>query len=235
MKHLRQFQSDIAQRLAADVALLYVPVIMEAERGVLGGELIFESAVNLACEGQVLTNGKLGLCCLVFCAESKSVSVQNAGLSGELSVTVRLIENKALNEGALGTGVAVDDLIIDAALILQRFSPCAGRVMTVGKINKIELKDAPHLWAWEIDVSMTSSAARRAACALPVIAESGAFDLVATCATSGAALWYSIDGSLPTPATGTLYAGAVDVEAGTFRVVAYKAGLMASDAAQLVR
>lgn len=235
MNILRQFQYDLAARLAADDRFQYVPVLQEAPRGTAGGELIFESAVQAACKGEVLKGGKMGLCCLVFCAETKPLSNQNAGLQSELSITVRIIENTALNTGANGTGIAAEDLMLDAMLILQRFAPCKGRCVTVGSGGKVALKDEPDLWAWEFDVMMTASAAARAACALPEITASGAFDLLVTCATSGAAIYYTINGDLPTPASGTLYAGAVDVESGTFRAVAYKSGLLASNVAEVLR
>lgn len=235
MKMLRRFQTDAAARLAADDAFYYVPVIMEAPRGVNGGELLFEEAVNAATQGEVLKNGKLGLCCLVFCAESKPVSVQNAGLQSELVLVVRIIEHKALNDGAQGTGITAEDLLEDAMLIMQRFAPCKGRCVTVGAASKVTLKDAPDLWAWEFECTMTDSTAARSACALPVITESGAFDLTVTCSTSGAAIYYTLNDTLPTPTNGTLYAGAVDVESGTFRAVAYKAGLLASNVAEVIR
>jgi uncharacterized repeat protein (TIGR02543 family) len=60
----------------------------------------------------------------------------------------------------------------------------------------------------------------------------GAQSVTITCATEGAAIWYTTDGSEPTTG-GTLYAGAIEVPIGTttLKAIAVKEGMRDSDAA----
>jgi len=59
---------------------------------------------------------------------------------------------------------------------------------------------------------------------------SNAFDVAIACETADAEIYYSTDGSTPTPATGQLYAGPIHVDRTTvLRAAAYKTGYAPSD------
>ncbi|NBW23699.1 MAG: hypothetical protein EBR82_88720 [Caulobacteraceae bacterium] len=55
-----------------------------------------------------------------------------------------------------------------------------------------------------------------------------------SCATPDAEIYFTRDGSLPTPTNGTLYTAVIDDDTtDTIRAIAYKSGITASDVAQL--
>src|SRR6185436_14042017 len=59
---------------------------------------------------------------------------------------------------------------------------------------------------------------------------SNAFSLTITCATPGVTIRYTRDGSPPTPTSGTVYTGPIQVtNTGPVRALAYKSGLLESD------
>lgn len=228
MRVFRSLKSDIAARLAAHASFNYVHVIQQAPRSA-DGEMMFEEIVEKATLGQVPANGKVGLCCIVFAPQGSPQSVQNLGVEWQLKCAVRIVENKALNDGAEGTGIAAEDLLEDAMLDLQRWQPIPGKVCVLGDFYTVEL-DNPELWAWEFMVMCKDAGKGDERVAVPSISAAG-LTVTITCATSGAAIYFTIDGTLPTPDNGTLYTAPFDADGWPVRACAYKAGMSASDGA----
>lgn len=240
MNYGTRLQLDIAAMLAADEQLHYVQVLAEAARGTQPGAMLFEDAVNQALLGQVPVNGKVGLAVLVFCPEGKPESRANRGLVTQYEIAVRVIENKNINESPVtGTGIACEDMLTEIMKLLQMWTPLTGHPLQVSEFYKVTLKDQDHLWAWECIVTASDAEKARPTCSQPKI-EYDDINATITTVTDGAAIYYTVDGSLPTPAAaeGTspkawLYTGPIDIEGpATIRAMAYKTGHMPSNCAQ---
>ena len=229
MKLFPTFQADTAARLAADPLFTHVHIIIEDTR-TADGSALYEEAVSMATQGQVPANGKVGLCIIVFTPEGKPVSVQNLGVEWGLELAVRVIENKALNDGADGAGIAAEEVLENAMLLLQRWAPIPGKVCTIGEFYKVPLKDEPELRAFEFTLNGRDAGKGLERVAVPTVTPSGPIITLA-CATSGAAIRFTLDGTLPTPTNGTLYSVPFDSDNATVRAIATKAGMAASDAA----
>lgn len=69
----------------------------------------------------------------------------------------------------------------------------------------------------------------------PIATFSTSASVTLSCATSGASIYYTIDGTEPTSTAGTLYSGAITVSADTnVRARAYKAGNAPSDISEVI-
>lgn len=68
----------------------------------------------------------------------------------------------------------------------------------------------------------------------PVVAIATAESIILTCATSGADIYYTTDGSYPTPDNGELYADPITAEAGTYRAAAYAAAMNPGNATRFI-
>jgi hypothetical protein len=231
MNYGSRLQCDIAAMLAADEKLHYVQVIYEGDRSAGAGAMLFEASVEQALAGSVPVNGKVGLCVLIFSPEGKPESRANTGLITEYELTIRVVENKADNANpTIGTGITCEDMLVEVMLLLQMWTPLRGHPIKVGEFYKVPLKDQDHLWAWECIVTTNDAQAARPKCSLPKF--DGAPIVTITTATDGAAIYYTTDGTLPTPAT-NLYAEPLDIEGpATIRAMAWSAGHMPSDCAQ---
>lgn len=220
--------------LAADEMLHHVQVIREAAR-TGPGAMLFEQAVYEALAGQVPVNGKTGLAVLVFTPEGKPASRANSGLVVDLELVVRVVENKSINDDtALGTGISCEDMLLEVMLLLQMWTPLRGHPLTIDDFYKVPLKDQDHLWAWECVVKTEDAAKGRDKCSLPKFTE-GDINLTITTATAEADIYYTLDGSLPTPAS-TLYEGPIETpfsQPTTVRAMAWKDGHRPSDCAQV--
>lgn len=228
MNIITQFQTDAAAYVSADEKLRHVQVLREGARDETGS-LLFENAVNEAIAGGVLVNGKAGLCVIFFAPEGKPASRANKGLVTDLEMVVRVIENTTVNDHPEhGTGITCEDMLLEVMLMLQVWTPVRGHPLQVSEFYLQEIKDAPHLRAWECVITLHDAQAGRRRCSSPV-ADVGGLTVKLTCTTEGAQIYYSLDGSLPTPQCGTLYVQPLDVTVPvTMRVMAWAAGRMGS-------
>lgn len=228
MNIITQLQRDAAAFVAADEKLHHVQVLQEGARGEPGA-LLFENAVSQAITGNVSVNGKAGLCVIFFAPEGKPASRANKGLVTDFEMVVRVIENPAVNDDPVyGTGIACEDMMLEVMLMLQIWTPVRGHPLQVSGFYLQEIKDAPHLRAWECVITSQDAQAGRPRCAPPV-ADVGGLTIRLTCTTAEAQIYYTLDGSLPTPKCGTLYDGPFQVTTPvTMRAMAWAAGRMGS-------
>lgn len=225
---------DIGDYLAADEKMQHVQVILERPRDNAAGTLLFENAVNNMLAGQVAVNGKAGLALLLFMPEGKPASRAHRGLVTDLEMIIRAVEEKSINDAPdTGTGIPCEDLLLETMLLLQTWTPLRGHPLQVSEFYPVPLKDQPNIRAWECVVTTSDAQTAREKCSLPHISAAG-YIVTLTTATADAALYYSTDGTLPTPTTGTLYTAPVDLEGPlTLRVMAWKTGFMPSDCVNL--
>lgn len=226
-------QKDMAAMLASDEALQHVNVIREAPRERSGG-VVFEDAVNRALDTKTPTRGKVGLAVIIFSPEGKPETRANSGLTTNFEIPVRVVENPSLNTSKdHGVNVPCEDMLVEVMLLLQNWTPLRGHPLRVADFYKVTLDKQPHLWAWECLIEAKDHQTPRPKCGLPVIDMSETIVTVTT-ATADARLFYSLDGSLPTPETGIEYESPFDLtSSATVRAMAYAPGYMPSDCANL--
>ena len=236
---ITDLQRDIASLLAADETHHHVQVIREASRDKPGG-VTFEKAVNDALEGKVPVHGKVGLACIIFCPEGKPLSRSNTGLVCDFEITVRYVEHSSLNASPTnGTGISCEDILVEGMLLLQNWTPLRGHTLTIEDFGKVNLDRQPHLWAWEFLIKGHDAQTARNKCGLPKITaaenEGGSIITITNpSADAPAVVYYSLDGTLPTPETGIAYEAPIDLTASaTIRAMAWAPGYMPSDCANL--
>lgn len=228
--YITAFQTDAAAYLAADEMMMHVHVIREAARLNPAG-VTFEKVVNEALMGKIMVNGKKGLALLVYCPEGKPMSRENAGLSTEFDMTIRAVENSSLNaDPKYGTGMSCEDLLLEAMLLMQRWTPLKGHSMRVEDFYKVDLEEAG-MWAWEFSVKLHDACKGREKCDTPKIVLD---DGIATITTPSldAVIYYTVDGTLPTPSNGTIYESPIECgEIELIRAMAWQSGMRGSDCA----
>lgn len=227
-------QRDLADLISADETMQHVHIIREASRDISGG-VTFADAVNKALLGKVPVNGKVGIALLIFCPEGKPATRSNTGIVSDFQVIIRVVENSSLNASAdHGTGMSCEDALVEAMLLVQNWTPLRGHTLTIAEFYKVDLEE-PGLWAWEFIVSAHDAQTARVKCSLPKITvaeDEAGTTITLTTATEGAAIYYTLDGSLPTPTAGILYETPFLITASaTVRAMAWMPGLMPSDCA----
>ncbi len=229
-------QRDLAALLTADETMQHVHVIREAARDRSGG-VTFEDAVNKALLGKVPVNGKVGLALLIFCPEGTPAGRANTGLVSDFEIVIRVVENTALNTSPdHGTGTSCEDILVDAMLIVQNWTPLRGHTLRVEDFYKVPMEN-PALWAWEFIIAAHDAQAARSKCALPKItaAEDGGITTITLSGmTDESQTFYTLDGSLPTPPAGILYDVPFDLTgSATIRAMSWRTNYLPSDCANL--
>jgi hypothetical protein len=225
---LQQLRTQFADRLQADSYFLDIPVFTE-EKADLDNEIA--RSLGVLTE----TGGKIGACAVVL---SPRADVKDKGLPGPYLDPIRLAvhveESVLINQSTSGTGKHASD-------IAERISALIHRWVPDGQSRPV-LADNPHIQAVEPAIgdraySVAFSFAAGLSVSLSTVATpvavpaSGAAPqtVALTCATGGAAIFYTLTGAFPSPTAGTLYTAAVSVPtACTLRAKAYLAGYLAS-------
>jgi hypothetical protein len=203
-----------------------------------GDALTYDRVMN-ALKGEVPRNGKFGLAIVIGRPEMVNASPNSRVLCEDLEVIIEVVEDTALNRApSTGTGVKLDVCRMAVAVLLHGWSHD-------GKHGLIYLRSDPIPDAaldagkrgWQLTFQSKAHAhAVPDQVARPVPTDGGP-TLTITCATSGAAIYYTLDGSPPSKEA-TLYSTAVDINGlptGTIaRAAAYKNGLRPSDTAEIV-
>lgn len=157
---------------------------------------------------------------------------------GQLVQAFTVLEHPTLNSGSQGTGKSAEEIAIEifmlfhmanASLPEQAFSAFPGGAI-------VPDDSFPGLNAWEARFQLYTSPGRDARCGTPLIdpdSGAGSQSVTITSATSGAEIYYTLDGTYPRSGNGTLYSAPFQPGSGkTVRAVAYKSGLQASNLAQ---
>ena len=199
---------------------------------------MIETKLTQMLAGLEKRNGKNGVSVTVVMPEVDEANQNLRALNGMLVVNVSVVENVMVNMGANGTGLSAEEVALRVAALLQHRSFAPGRVlMADGKLitpkpeslvqGKVE---------YVVRMKVPFALAAPALVATPGYHVDGA-SLTLTCETSGAAIYYTLDGSYPGPgnAAAVLYAGPVTLEEGAFelRAAGHKAGLAASGERQV--
>jgi hypothetical protein len=223
MSILYSVQQEIADRLAADPFFAGIPVLVEVPR-----DLSFELQASVAAAG---TWG-------VVMVPQAQVSAPNAPgpIFDPVEFAVRFRENTPVASGACALDAAET-----ALALLHLYKPATVDEVLVAAPEALRRVVEPNVVTYEIRVRTRVCATYAVPqVAMPSVSSAGTGSpqtVSLACATAGAAIFYTLDGSAPVPrgATASLYSAPFMVStAGTLRVRAWLAGYLASSELQEV-
>lgn len=230
---LQQLQLDIAAMLKADELFAGVQVIVSRPRDAEDATLI-QSNIDNALAGWVTVETgetyKGGLAVIVMMSEGEVPAPNVPGPQLELVQTVRVVENPLVNMGADGTQITAEQGALNVLSTLHHWNPGYG-VLTADSRNALKEVNLEGKVAYDVRFRRDAGTTPRTFVQRPQITIGGSLASI-TCGTSGAAIYYTLDGSAPSPSTGTLVTTTIDVSeltGSTLRAAAFKTGLRASD------
>ena len=234
---IAQLQEEIAGRLNADDYFSDITVITERQ-----GDI--ENSIERALRVLTDKDGKIGIAAMVGVV---SGTVESPNLPGpaftDSGIEVTVFENPTFNNGVTGTGKAAVDVIVRVCQVMHHYTPTAiGQILTIddqrrraveplGVINKQGEVAYKTRIVFNADLQVLTKLLP------PVISPAGGSvprRLTITHPDAAAAIYYTTDLSYPWSGNtaATLYAGTFDITtASTLRAVAFKAAVVASDAA----
>jgi hypothetical protein len=236
---LQLTQDDIWGLLTNEPGLLYVPVFrsrtpLEKDstgEPIVGQSAMIEEQIEQALGGLSEKNGKSGIVSIVMMPDAQPVG--DSGDALEITIIVRIIEDRLINEGSSGTGITASQLMLHLKQVLGRRALRGSYTITHAQraaMEEISLPDDRK--AHELRMVLTRSLDRLAKVARPsVTIDTGVMTI--TCATEGAELWWSANGDWPGPANAQswLYELPVSLteEITEVRVVGYEPTMQPSD------
>ena len=239
MSPLEQDQLDFAGRMAADPYFAMVGIYVVRPRGAKTAmQIQQELEETLNCRR--LQGGKGGAAVQVLMPLADVSSPNIPGPQFDARITLRVQELPLVNMGPLGTGLSAEDIALHLSQLFHHWNPGTGAVWNAAaKFLTPRLDFAPKV-TYDLTFGRLLQLARATKCATPTITPAtGAAPQTVTlaCATAGAALWYTLDGSYPSSANSaaTLYSAPLALAtACTLRVAAEHANLLPSDIARSI-
>jgi Chitobiase/beta-hexosaminidase C-terminal domain len=222
---LSQLQQQCADRLQSDPAFADVPVLTEHIADI-------ESEIQRALGPLNQEGGKTGLVAILL-TPTANVNFENVfgPFFDEIKIVVRIIENVPINQNPnSGTNFPAADAAEKVCSLLHHFQPDSANGPVLAEKPSISLGNDPsHL---SYDCTFKTSGGLSAVlpqAATPTFSNaSGTYTL--SCATAGAAIFYTLDASNPSPRNGTFYTAPFTPATGlTLKARAYLAGYLISD------
>lgn len=225
---LEDIQADIAARLAADSVLGGINIVTERQGNVL-------SEVNRALGLVKASAGNRGLCLVVMQVTGNPETLELPGPLLNLSLAIRVMERPAANN----TGVTALTVVRRILRVLHHYTPSGLTSCLLAGTPAIDPVAEP-LADVAYDVLFTcreSEYEKDSRAARPDIAYTGTdypFTVTLSCITADSVIWYTLDGSHPSPrgSTSVQYDAPFTVNAPChLRASAYAPDLIASDTA----
>jgi hypothetical protein len=233
MNTAQRRQQDLYDRITAHAFFDTVFVAREfADEN--AGDALLDDQVKASLQGQLLRGNKCGLAIAIGSAKGKPTNRNGSTLLEDLTFLIQIVEHKGNNMSAtIGTLIHCDDAFEELRVLIDNWSPNGHSAFQVREWEEDDYGD-PALRGWVVEVLITNQAPRQLVkVARPVITD-GETTLTMTCATSGASIYWTRDGTLPTPTNGSLYTAPVDdTSTDLILAIAYKSGQPASDCARL--
>jgi hypothetical protein len=225
---------DMLEILQADVTALLKNVPALADAVILAdneGDIESKVVRNLA----PLTGSKRGLAVVVLLPEITETETNLPGPPVTVEIEIQTIEAVTINRQAnAGTGLRSSQaaMIVLNALHHHNTGTC-GIYAENDPVTPVKVKPGYVSHAVKLKVAGGMQGPGKPA---QVTAEETDDVVYLSCATAGASIWYTIDGSYPTPANGTEYVGGIsDLTPGTvLRAAAYKTGLNPGDVTEIL-
>lgn len=233
MNPLEQLQSDVEHCLLSMHLLRHVTITAVRPRS--SGEVLnIQTKINNTLAGLSVRNGKRGLGVIVGMPEMRDVNPNMRTVKGELVLVMNLIENPLINEGADGTGLTAEALAWLLATTLPQTNLAPGGQIIADKdlIAPQPESVMEKRIEYRVTLRMLTHAAPVEKVATPAVQHASG-TLTLSCTTSGAAIYYTLDGSYPGPgnAQATLYSAPVSVATGALRTAAHHDDMASSDVA----
>lgn len=232
MDFLRRDQLDIKAILESEDDFANVAGF-EARPRDEGDAMQIIQALNDALMGVTTKNDKGGLAFMVMMPDVEVPNANSLSLRLEGLYTIRIREIPMINEGDGGTGISAEQCALNVLKALHQRSSGGSPFYPDKKAIREVSGDSAGL-TYDVVMRRDVTEAKRRFVTLPQISVSGV-TMTLSCATSGAAIRYTTDGSFPGKSA-SLYSTPVDVgelPSGTLiRVAAYKDGLSGSDVAE---
>lgn len=221
---LETVQADVIAILQAGLTISAANIIAE-QNGDLESEV--ERILGITKSG---TGGKRGLAVIVMMPEVASAEPNLPGPVFVVKQQIQVIEHPRINRGTAGTGLRSSHAALLAMQILHHHTLGGHALYAEDKpVEPLPVKDG--LISHVLTLSMQANGLTGPGKVAPVSVTEADDIITLACATAGAAIYYTTDGSYPTPTTGTLYTAPITdaVVGDTWRVAAYKTGLNPSD------
>jgi len=232
---IAMFQQDLADRLAADEYFVDITVLTERTADL-------DNTIARALKLLTVKGSKIGVAVVVglFTADADQPNAPGPAY-GSAATRVTVFENPLINGGATGTGKAAVDIAARVAQVLHHY--LAGGIgqtcMISGQdaiqpVPQQQLEMGTIAYQVRVETALDSAVLPKVAPVAIAAAGTGPVTITLTCATSGAAIYRTLDGSYPWSgnAQATLYTAPFAVSsAALLRAVAHKTGMVASDAA----
>lgn len=215
--------------------------IITADADEAAGDLLTHDMVMKSLAGELPREGKFGLAVVIGRPVLENAQPNGALVVEDAKIILEAVEDKATNAAEdTGTGVKLDELRSALAVALQNWCHDGSHGLRYLSSDPIPEAALPaNKRGWTLTFESKAHGHKAPARVLrPVITHTPP-NMTISCATSGAAIWWTHDGSFPHPANAkaALYSTAVDVSefpTGTpLKAAAFKAGLVTSDCAVL--
>lgn len=224
---------DLLEVLQADIA-----AILRATPRLADVNIIADNAGDL--EGQILsalktlsaTNFKNGLACLVMLPEISDAEENLPGPEMRVACEIQVVEQVLMNRAASGTGIRSSQaaLAVLKALHLQHLGGC----LLYGAKDPVKPLPVKKGYVSHVVRVMARSVGNMGPdkpAAVDAVWDAG---VVLSCATGGAQIHYTTDGSYPAPGTNLYTQPITALPAGTVvRAAAYAENLNPGDATEL--
>lgn len=229
MDPLQQDQEDILARLQADDYFGNVSVLLERRGNI-------ENDIAIALSTLNEKNFAIGAVAVVLMPSLQPGEPDAPGPEYFVEQQVQVISQALMNAAdAGGTGKTAEDLAQRVRQLLHRWESGLG-TWSFTRMEPLPGND-PGKVSYVVTFRRTAMDEGLAKCGLPLIdPDTGAApqEVTLTTGTAGAQIWYTLDGSLPTPTNPQArryYAAFTVAAAATLRAVAYKPDHAASNVA----
>ena len=200
---LEQLEQNIFDRIDNDLSMATV-VVLQEKKGITDNDLLQTLASN------TIAGTKKGACIIIGEAFYDINHPGTVGPMIEPQVYIRCIVRPMVNDGPNGTGISVNQLELSVLQLLHNY------IMGDINVTLTAQKGDPIQWVGgERERSITVKGSIKlkppAKCATVLITEIATDNVTLVCATGGASIYYTTDGSYPSPTneTATLYAGPI--------------------------
>jgi hypothetical protein len=224
-------QEDFFGRVLASPDLAEVATLLQ-RKGVTQSDI--DTALSVLNE----RSGKIGACIVVLMPSLVSQSPNSPGPLYNIRMTVQVIEQPLFNLGDTGTGLSAEQIAQHLRVLFHLFANGHGGTYVFDGMEPIAVADGQI--SYGVSFARKAGDGSAAKVATPEIAADAGTapaNITLTCATAGASIYYTTDGSsYPSSANAnaTLYTVPfAQATAATIRAVAEKSGLLPSNVRQL--
>lgn len=230
--YLEQLQEDVQFRIMTESYFDTIAIILQRD-----GVTINQIQQRVAALNQ--RGGKTGACIIVL---MPIVDVPNANPPGprfELTQSFIVLEHPTINRGASGTGKHSTDIALALLQLFHLFTLGYGATMTARERAITPNDSFDGLVGLQVDFFSRGGLTPQPFVALPTISADVLISpatITMACATAGAAIWYTTDGSYPSsenPVAMRYSAPFVQNSGAIIRAAAELAGLLQSSVREL--